>query len=257
MPIVKETSSRLIKIQHPYEVISRDVVQSITNPIALAIHTYLLTKPDGWIVRKNEILSHFEGLGSDRYIAAMKHLAGLGLYSVSITRNDLGQIVDKAVIISATPEKPNNPQMGISGTENGDFRMLAYPNVGKSPRIEIQRLPIDTDKGLGERISGWDEWVEYRKAIKKTMTKPTVDKQVKFLLNRPPEQQLAIINQSIQNGWTGLFEVKTNGNTKNTINGVKDSRRLSGAERTRLAREAAYERQRLSRSPDMGGLEPN
>ncbi len=145
MPIVKETSSRLIKIQHPYEVISRDVVQSITNPIALAIHTYLLTKPDGWTVRKNEIISHFEGLGSDRYIAAMKHLQGLGLYSVAITRNELGQIVDKAIIISAMPEKPTEPQMGISGPENGDIRMLAYPNVGKSPRIDIQRCTRETE----------------------------------------------------------------------------------------------------------------
>ena len=142
MPIVKETSSRLLKIQHPYEVISRDVVQSITNPIALAIHTYLLTKPDGWIVRKNEILSHFEGLGSDRYIAAMKHLNERGLYSTAITRNELGQIVDKVIIISAIPE--NNHQDG----ENpilGKTQHTENPTNGKSPRIEIQRVIKDTE----------------------------------------------------------------------------------------------------------------
>lgn len=142
MPIVKETSSRLLKIQHPYEVISREVVQYITNPIALAIHTYLLTKPDGWVVRKNEILTHFDGLGSDRFIAAKKQLIGLGLYAEAITRNELGQIVDKVTIISAVPDKNHqdgeNPIVGkTQHTEN--------PIIGKSPRIDIQRLPRDTD----------------------------------------------------------------------------------------------------------------
>jgi len=53
------------------------------------------------------------------------------------------------------------------------------------------------------------------------------------------------------------WEKSENGNTKNTINGFTDSRRLSGAERTRLAREQAFARERAAASFDMGRVEPD
>lgn len=250
MPIVKETSSRLLKIQHPYEVISREVVQSITNPIALAIHTYLLTKPDGWVVRKNEILAHFDGLGSDRFIAAKKQLIELGLYAEAITRNELGQIVDKVTIISAVPEKNHldgeNPIVGkTQHTEN--------PIVGKSPRIDIQRLPRDTENTHTHRFvaPSLDDVRAYALTMNYEMD---CDRFINFY-----ESKGWMVGKNKMKDWQAAVRnwEKGNGNAKNTVNGFKDSRRLSGAERTRLARERAYERERAQQSPNMGSLEPN
>ena len=49
--------------------------------------------------------------------------------------------------------------------------------------------------------------MQHRKEIKKTLTKSTITKQQKFLLAHI-DNHIAIINQSIQNGWAGLFELK-------------------------------------------------
>jgi hypothetical protein len=53
----------------------------------------------------------------------------------------------------------------------------------------------------------WAEWEQHRKEIKKKLTPLTAKKQIKLLSNYIPIYDL-IIEQSIQNGWTGLFPEK-------------------------------------------------
>lgn len=54
------------------------------------------------------------------------------------------------------------------------------------------------------------------------------------------------------------WEKRERENTKPTVNGYPDARRLSGAERTRLARERAFERERLAANASgMGCVEPD
>lgn len=64
----------------------------------------------------------------------------------------------------------------------------------------------------------WMEWFQFRKEIKKTLKESTIKKQMQFLGARAESEAIAIINQSIKNGWTGLFDIKQNGHgsTKNT-----------------------------------------
>ena len=66
---------------------------------------------------------------------------------------------------------------------------------------EVALLPdwIDT--------KAWNEWITFRKEIKKTLTKSMIDKQIEFL-SKYESTHIDIINQSIQNGWTGLFPLK-------------------------------------------------
>lgn len=63
----------------------------------------------------------------------------------------------------------------------------------------------------------WNEWLQFRTELKKKITPSTAKKQLKFLGARAEIQAIAILNQSITNGWTGLFELKT-GNNGNGIN---------------------------------------
>lgn len=67
----------------------------------------------------------------------------------------------------------------------------------------------------------WNEWEVYRKELKKKLTPSTALKQIKFLGGRPELEVIAIINQSITNGWTGLFELKNNGNRTNNQGKVR------------------------------------
>lgn len=53
----------------------------------------------------------------------------------------------------------------------------------------------------------WAEWVQFRKEIKKKLVQTTISRQIKFL-EKHKENHVAILGQSVQNGWTGLFEIK-------------------------------------------------
>jgi uncharacterized protein DUF4373 len=64
----------------------------------------------------------------------------------------------------------------------------------------------------------WAEWEQYKKEKKQKLTPSSVKKQMDFLDGRAGPQVVAIINQSILNGWAGLFELKDNKNGINTKN---------------------------------------
>lgn len=54
----------------------------------------------------------------------------------------------------------------------------------------------------------WSEWEQHRKEKKQKLTPMSVKKQLKFLHGRSSKEIIEIIEQSIRNGWTGLFEIK-------------------------------------------------
>jgi len=85
----------------------------------------------------------------------------------------------------------------------------------KEKRIEEPR-PLRALPFLGvEFLNAWDEWETYRKQLNKKLTDSTAKKQIEFLGRAPNEEiAIAIINQSIKNGWIGLFEIKNNGSGK-------------------------------------------
>ena len=69
-----------------------------------------------------------------------------------------------------------------------------------------------------ELIDAWQEWEQHRKEKKQKLTPLSIKKQLKFLHGRGKSEIIAIIDQSIMNGWTGLFELKTNGRQQTTTN---------------------------------------
>jgi hypothetical protein len=74
-------------------------------------------------------------------------------------------------------------------------------------RIDKKELPEFLDKKV------WEQWIAYRKEIKKALKPSTTKLQLTFLEKNKVDHS-AIILQSIQNGWTGLFPLKSNFNSK-------------------------------------------
>lgn len=60
-------------------------------------------------------------------------------------------------------------------------------------------------------IKVWDEWLGFRKEIKKPLTISAQKKQLKFLSENKSDA-IEIIEQSIRNQWQGLFELKNQSN---------------------------------------------
>jgi len=57
MPIEKATPTILRKTDIDYDIIPRKTINSITNPDALAIWVYLISRPPNWTVRKTDIMN--------------------------------------------------------------------------------------------------------------------------------------------------------------------------------------------------------
>ena len=68
---------------------------------------------------------------------------------------------------------------------------------------------IDTISNMG-LSEIWEEWIRHRRDIKKPLTPESIKRQVNFLEKSKPEDRIGIIEQSIRNGYTGLFHLKGN-----------------------------------------------
>ena len=246
MPINKETSARLVKQKIPYDIISRDVVQSITNPVALAIYTYLLTKPEGWTVRRTDILNHFDGLGRKSYDKAVAELKDKGLYWIAVIRDGSGQILDRTIMIEAIPDSPKAPKTTVR----------LEPQVGLGDHIEIQRLPRDTDTytNKGFKPPSASEVQEYSSTIDAERFCDFYQSKGWLIGKNKMKCWKSAVRNWERNNEKRDNKSKISGNTGPAIRG----RKLSGAERTRRARAEAFERERNTAiSQDMGGLESN
>jgi hypothetical protein len=90
-------------------------------------------------------------------------------------------------------------------------------NAGEGKKKpEIIEIPDNLDNDAFIKV--WNKWKAFRKEIKKPL-KPTTEKeQLKFLANEP--EPIEIIENSLRNGYQGLFKLKTNFN----YNGNKERR---------------------------------
>ena len=70
-------------------------------------------------------------------------------------------------------------------------------------------------------MRAWNEWVDFRKEIRKPLkSKTMINHQISFLAKHKAEH-VEIINQSIMNGWQGLFELKG----KHLVSRITDNER--------------------------------
>lgn len=71
-------------------------------------------------------------------------------------------------------------------------------------------LPFESD----DFRNAWNDWISYKKEKKQKLTPSTKQMQLRTLGAKSEREAIAMINQSITNGWTGLFELKQNTNGK-------------------------------------------
>jgi hypothetical protein len=85
-------------------------------------------------------------------------------------------------------EKRENPPTPLAG--GGSLARSRWPEILQDDRFE----------------TAWTEWTAYRKQARKTLTAIGAERQLKALAKYGLEGALLSIDQSIRNGWTGLFE---------------------------------------------------
>jgi len=213
MPIEKEDGYRLIQAGISYTTLTNDAINSIKNPVAVAIWVHLCSKPKDWIVRRSEIMERFD-IGRDKYQDAMRELRVLGLVWDYQVRDPDGNYKDRGVVCAnalgqmdslknrSTNGQPDLPKDGK--TEIRQIRPLS------NKRSSTNEIPITNQIVIpaGINLEAWAEWVKFRKDRKKPISPQAANKQFKTLLKHNEITQAQIIDKSISNDYQGLFEPK-------------------------------------------------
>ena len=192
------------------------------NPIAadphyLAIWTWLLMlaafRPHGVILNSIpvnlkagdlatsvRILASKSGVKKDKVAAILVCLEGEGMIRRKTSNKyTVITLVNWAKFqVAETPErrKPDASQTGEKKVEEGKRKKVVFP----------------PDLDTPDFAEAWAEWEQYRREAKKALTKATIKKQLTMLDKLGSEFAIEAINQSIERGWTGLFEPTQNSN---------------------------------------------
>ena len=169
---------------------------------------HLLALPNDWKLYVEEV-EKWSTDGKSAIYSAFKELTSNGYMKRKQIR-DKGKIVSWDYIVF---EKPHT-----------DFQEIEKLDVENQPLLNTN-IKLNTNNTKTERdypfelnIDAWNLWKEFRKEQFRTTYKPlgeaaAISKLLR-ISNNNKENQAQIIQQSIENGWKGLFELKTEKQTK-------------------------------------------
>ena len=142
--------------------------------------------------------------------------------------------VEKVALTNALASTQVTRSEGGAENRTGGVKKTARGGCGKPHTYskEDNKELINT-KGLKEQLDSipwvsalpfsseafskaWQSWIDYRKELKKPLKDATVTAQWKEFVAWGEEKSIASIQQSIKNGWQGLFEPKQNFTKGNT-----------------------------------------
>lgn len=172
-----------------------------------------------WIARQKiaEELKAFD-LKDDTIYRNIKTLSELNFIEyIKYGKKDLIRLSDKGkglfTMSETNPSCSKNSETNPSFFGNrSEFRSEIDPTYKytKDNKDTNDKREIDLPAYISKET--WEEWIKFRKQLKKPLTELSVQKQLKFLSECQAKNQNPnlIIEQSIQNGWLGLFELKKN-----------------------------------------------
>jgi hypothetical protein len=177
----------------------------------------------------NAYLSRHLGLSVRQLQAILADLEGANL----VTRVEEGgrrviRTVEKVALQRALADGQITRTEGDAENRMGGVKKTARGGCGKphtyskednkgdkdtvQQQIWITRLPFGSEAFL----TAWKSWVVYRKQLKKSLTDSSVQAQCKEFVLWGEQKSIQSIEQSIKQGWQGLFEPRAGFNKGNT-----------------------------------------
>jgi hypothetical protein len=183
---------------------------SITAKVVYGV-VEALDNDDGCFA-SNAYLSRHLGLSVRQLQNVIKELDDANLITrVEQEGRRVIRTVEKMAIVNALGDAVNCTG-GVKKTARGGCNKLhtynKEDNKGDKDTVQqqiwITRLPFGSEAFL----KAWRSWVVYRKEMKKTLTDSSVQAQCKEFVLWGEAKSIASIEQSIKQGWQGLFEPK-------------------------------------------------
>lgn len=224
-----EMSSKIGEIIIPYDVnkISRDTKYFDIDTVRIALELF---KQLGLVyVQENNILriANFDrvvGSESASREAIKKREQRLKKKAIEYSRDNIG---DNSGDTLGTNCPTDNRYKSIDIRDKNIE--LEKKEINKEKKLtdaqEIQKIIDDNFKYNNELYEAYNEFNKMRSKSKKVSNTPYANKKIINELNKmtdDDEEKIAIINQSIINGWSGIFPVKKN-NYNNNYNNNRPS----------------------------------
>ena len=174
---------------------------------------HILALPKDWILYVEEV-GKWHKDGKDAIYSAFKELSTNGyMKREQIRQNGKFKGYDYIVFEKPNTDKPNTdkPNTDKPNTENPQ---LLNTNITK----DLIKLNTNNSKTEGIKypfelnVEAWESWKEfrkkeYRKSYKDLGEKAAIKKLLK--LTQSKEEQALILEQSMENGWIGIFALKS------------------------------------------------
>jgi hypothetical protein len=97
----------------------------------------------------------------------------------------------------------NRENVGITPTRKEENRI----NKNRKEKNTITAIVFPDSLNNDVFKETWNDWIKYKKERQDKLTDSTMKRQLNKL-SLSPSNAIAIINQSIDNGWSGLFDLK-------------------------------------------------
>lgn len=196
---------------------------SITEKVMM-VEIGSLQDPVRGCYASNSHFARFFGLSSSRVSEIISSLSSKGLLRVELIR-DGRQVVERRVRLTDLFGKSNTYSENAATLfgKGGDpySEKAEESNTKSNSTTEGERAAAKASSSATRKASKfdpltacptnvspsvWADWCQHRREIGKRLTKTTCDRQAKTLAGHHAPD--AVINQSISNGWTGLFPDK-------------------------------------------------
>ena len=191
---------------------------------AKGLMTYMLSLPENWKLYVEHLTKeHREGKTS--IYSALKELRGAGYLHMKQNRK-AGKIQGTEYVLHEIAPHPENQD-------------AVKPNAENEPLYNIDsKIISNIDNNIGEiyppdlNREAWSEWCdfrskEYRMKYKRLGESAAIKKLVR-ISKGDADIQKQIIQQSIENGWKGLFEIKQEkqSKVKQTLDSWQEARNI-------------------------------
>lgn len=220
MPVIRVNKTKDYTVMANYHF--RDKNLSLK---AKGLLSMMLSLPNGWGYSV-EGLAKLSSDGRASVMAALKELEKFHYLKRSQARDNSGKLgeaiydifeqpwSEKPTTVKPTTEKPTAENRTLLNTNRLNTKVL---NTNNKKVSKAQSKPVENFDSIIQKSTestelreSLVEFVKFRKLIKKPMTNKALELIIAKLnkLGQSDRERVAILNQSIERGWAGVFSLK-------------------------------------------------
>lgn len=206
-----------------FTTLPNQVLQNLHSIEALGLWCYLASLPPGWIFYKDQIKAHFH-VGRDKLERLFDLLQKSNLIEIQQVRKETGLFSHWHLHVKNgtefTPfteiqETVNQPFTDLPLTVNQLLVSASYKgNINKSNKHKKKKGVKANDFVLPDWLpkAAWDQFIAHRKLLHPPLTPHSKKLAITKLekLKAMGADVTEIINQTILNGWKGIFPIRSN-----------------------------------------------